>query len=718
MGTQAAPFAPPVSGLAGLLLGSAIPCAVFCLVQLGSRRRRSRGEDIERGRGGEGEGRARCTAVRSTGSPRVSSSCHCSCSCCSVKSAADGHSRVLGAVEGAAGGVAGRGRGRGGGGAGGAAAAAGGTAGGGAGGVDGETGGGGDKKEMGGDKNAGIDSSAGNKSREGGPIDLQDSGAGTLSRRGGSVLEAGSATYGIGWREYGANPYDAVKSPGGCINLAMAENRLSLDLMEAWFRFHPDASLLAASEGDTCPFQELAGYPDYQGTPAFRQLFSRNLSSFDVDALPRSFFGSLLLLQALADFMSLVLLGGRRRLDPANLVATTGATAALEMLAFSLADAGDAFIVPAPYYAGFDRDVGWRAQVKLVPAQRDPGSEFGITRAALEEAWEAATAARVRVRALLICSPCNPTGVVYSREALLMMLEFAGEKGIHVISDEVYAGSVYCDDKDGKGAPFVSVLELVEEERARARVAGPAGVTRSAEVTSPTGATEASEGASNPMAEASESTSKLGGEAGRTDGDFAQVLKVPEVAKATQSGGGAFKAQNVHVVYSMSKDLGFAGLRVGALHTCHPDVLTHGQKAARACCVSTQTQRSLAALLADRCFLSSYLDENRRRLRLAHDIVVDGLKSAKVGWATAYAGLYLWIDLRSLLDVSSEDGELVLFEALVLEAGLNLNPGLSFHSHQPGWFRLCFAIADPQTLKVAMQRLVVFANARREQLTK
>lgn len=55
--------------------------------------------------------------------------------------------------------------------------------------------------------------------------------------------------------------------------------------------------------------------------------------------------------QAFADFMSRIM-GGNVSFDPSNMVITAGGTPAIEVLAFCLADHGNAFLVPTPYYPG------------------------------------------------------------------------------------------------------------------------------------------------------------------------------------------------------------------------------------------------------------------------------------------------------------------------------------------------------------------------------
>jgi len=56
-------------------------------------------------------------------------------------------------------------------------------------------------------------------------------------------------------------------------------------------------------------------------------------------------------LQAVADFMSHVM--GDVSFNPSQLVLTCGATPAVEILCFCLADHGNAFLIPAPYYPGY-----------------------------------------------------------------------------------------------------------------------------------------------------------------------------------------------------------------------------------------------------------------------------------------------------------------------------------------------------------------------------
>lgn len=135
-----------------------------------------------------------------------------------------------------------------------------------------------------------------------------------------------------------------------------------------------------------------------------------------------------------------------------EVVITSGATAAIEALAFALCNHGDALIVPAPYYPAFYIDVGMRAGVKIVIAPPSPQTGI-ITRAGLEAAAKQAQAEGCRVAAVLFTSPCNPRGILHSREETAVVEQFVVEHDIDLIWDAVYAGTVYDEQLAIAAAP-------------------------------------------------------------------------------------------------------------------------------------------------------------------------------------------------------------------------------------------------------------------------
>jgi len=118
--------------------------------------------------------------------------------------------------------------------------------------------------------------------------------------------------------------------------------------------------------------------------------------------------------------------------SPEQIIVSYGAKHSLANAMMSLVDPGDEVIIPAPYW------VSYLEQVKLcegVPVVIDAVFEtnFKITPKQLESAITSKT------KALLLCSPSNPTGAVYSRAELRALADvLAKHSQVFVISDEIY----------------------------------------------------------------------------------------------------------------------------------------------------------------------------------------------------------------------------------------------------------------------------------------
>ncbi|MBI5155538.1 aminotransferase class I/II-fold pyridoxal phosphate-dependent enzyme, partial [Candidatus Poribacteria bacterium] len=80
--------------------------------------------------------------------------------------------------------------------------------------------------------------------------------------------------------------------------------------------------------------------------------------------------------------------------------------------------------------------------IGAAPALIDTYPDFRLRREALEAAWNP------RCKMLIINSPNNPTGMVYSREELAMAARFADEKGLIVLTDEIYEDFVFDGEFD------------------------------------------------------------------------------------------------------------------------------------------------------------------------------------------------------------------------------------------------------------------------------
>ena len=106
---------------------------------------------------------------------------------------------------------------------------------------------------------------------------------------------------------------------------------------------------------------------------------------------------------------------------PSHISVTNGCGSAMEQFAMSTCDAGDGILLPAPFYGGFDMDLGRRAHVQRVPVALEHNSPF-LTRDACEAAYANATAQGITIRAFLLCNPHNPFGIVFESETVQMCI--------------------------------------------------------------------------------------------------------------------------------------------------------------------------------------------------------------------------------------------------------------------------------------------------------
>lgn len=164
----------------------------------------------------------------------------------------------------------------------------------------------------------------------------------------------------------------------------------------------------------------------------------------------------------------------------------------------------------------------------------------------------------------------------------------------------------------------------------------------------------------------------------------------------------------LHIVYSLSKDLGFPGFRVGILYSYNDRVVNCARKMSSFGLVSTQTQHLLASMLSDEVFVEKLVQESSERLGRRHAAFTRGLAQVGISTLTSNAGLFFWMDLRRLLKEPTFEAELELWRIIINEVKLNVSNGGSFHCSEPGWFRVCFANMDDDTMRVALRRIRAF----------
>ena len=155
--------------------------------------------------------------------------------------------------------------------------------------------------------------------------------------------------------------------------------------------------------------QEIIAYGYSQGEPFLREVISEYFKNYKISV------------------------------NPDDMIITTGGSEAI-LFAFSVvADIDDEIIVFEPYYTNYN---GYAAMsnIKLVPVTTKAENGF-----ALPPTEEIEKKISKKTKAILLCSPNNPTGTIYPEKDLKRIVEIAEKYDLFIISDEVYREFIYDD---------------------------------------------------------------------------------------------------------------------------------------------------------------------------------------------------------------------------------------------------------------------------------
>lgn len=236
---------------------------------------------------------------------------------------------------------------------------------------------------------------------------------------------------------------------------------------------------------------------------------------------------------------------------------------------------------------------------------------------------------------MFITNPSNPLGTTMNQDEFNHVISFAVDNNIHVVSDEIYAGTVF------DSSIFTSIIEAIMERN----------------------------------------------------------LENTDIWS------------RIHIVSSLSKDLGLPGFRIGMIYSNDETLIAAATKMSSFGLVSSQTQYLLSKLLGDKKFTKHYIQENQERLKKRQQMLVSGLQSHGIPCLTSNAGLFCWVDMRYLLTSNTFEAEMDLWKKILYEVGLNISPGSSCHCSEPGWFRVCFANMSRETLSLSIHRIKAFVNS-------
>ncbi|KAL2164912.1 hypothetical protein VTH06DRAFT_208 [Thermothelomyces fergusii] len=238
---------------------------------------------------------------------------------------------------------------------------------------------------------------------------------------------------------------------------------LERSLADPWTPDHPDGLVNLSLAENSLMHNEVA------------EFIGRNLAVAPVHHLtygsgPK---GSLRLRQALASYLNFNF-QPRRAVRHEDILVLSGATPVIDGLAWSICNEGEGIMIPQPFYTSFVVDLQTRARAVLVPVPFqslegytgfDDVFDPKLNREAFEKALRGAEEQGIKVRAVILTNPHNPLGRCYPAEAVKEIAGFCGRHGLHLISDEIYANSVFENPQGPSPVPFTSVLALDLDDR-------------------------------------------------------------------------------------------------------------------------------------------------------------------------------------------------------------------------------------------------------------
>lgn len=205
-------------------------------------------------------------------------------------------------------------------------------------------------------------------------------------------------------------------------------------------------ALLAAGE-DVCGFA--AGEPDFDTPEHIKEACAAALKAGKTKYAPTP--GIEPLRQALADKY---LADYGLKVTPAQVVVSPGGKFSCYLAILAVCSPGDEVIIPAPFWVSYPEMVKLAgATPKFILADDKTG--FRITPAQLEAAITPKT------RMLVLNSPSNPTGAVYSRKEVEAIVEVAIRHNLYILSDEIYEHLTY------DGMQMTAPATLSKEAEAR-----------------------------------------------------------------------------------------------------------------------------------------------------------------------------------------------------------------------------------------------------------
>jgi aspartate/methionine/tyrosine aminotransferase len=242
-----------------------------------------------------------------------------------------------------------------------------------------------------------------------------------LSSRG--QAQAKAAELLLGFQKILRDLYNPDSNPDGVLNIAVAENTLM--------------------------HEELRQY--------FEQKFQLNPEDFTYGD---GFNGTSRLCNALSSFFNSQF-NPHRPVVADHLMTGAGLLPLISEITRVIANPGDGILLAAPYYQGFDFCLTIQNGVIPVGVPVPPSDMCTMAELAyLEQGLREGNAKGITIKGVILCNPHNPLGRCYPREVIIAYLRFCETHDLHLISDEIYALSVFSSRDTPHPNPFVSALSI------------------------------------------------------------------------------------------------------------------------------------------------------------------------------------------------------------------------------------------------------------------
>jgi len=150
--------------------------------------------------------------------------------------------------------------------------------------------------------------------------------------------------------------------------------------------------------------------------------------------------------------------------DPETIGFSAGASATIEVSSFLLSNTGDVVAIPAPSYPMYTHDMGVKSGLERFDLQThtdlsEHGAEGPVTPALMDEALAEITQSGKTLKILLITTPDNPTGCMYSATRLRALADWCMTHKVHMVVSEIYGLSLVPGNGPEDTCSFAQIMQ-------------------------------------------------------------------------------------------------------------------------------------------------------------------------------------------------------------------------------------------------------------------